>query len=99
MSKQRGGRVSAVDQVREQFDQWQRGEIEKYEFYVATLGYRVSTVAEATGIDREVIQDRRRYMRQLAVDASKPMGIVRDESYGALVVDDTVVARTSHKTL
>jgi hypothetical protein len=61
--------MKAVEKVRELFDRWERGEIDKFDFYAATLDHRVSTVAEATGIDPDVIRDRRRYLRQLASDA------------------------------
>jgi hypothetical protein len=58
--------MKAVDKVRELDARWERGEIDKFEFYAATMDHRVSTVVEATGIPAEVIQDRRRYLRQLA---------------------------------
>ena len=47
------------------FTLWQRGEISKYTFYGETLKHRPSLIAEITGIDRAVIDDRRRYLRQL----------------------------------
>jgi hypothetical protein len=58
--------MKAAEKVREQFDRWERGEIDKFEFYAATMDHRVSLVAEVTGIPVDVIRDRRRYLRQLA---------------------------------
>jgi hypothetical protein len=40
--------------------------IDKFEFYDATKHYSAQAVAEASGIDLGVVQDRRRYLRQLA---------------------------------
>ena len=47
------------------FTLWQKGEITKYDFYGETLKHRPSLIAEITGIDRAVIDDRRRYLRAL----------------------------------
>jgi len=58
--------MSQRDEVQRLFGQWERDEIEKYEFYAATAKYNVHLVAQVTGISRVVIQDRRRYLRQLA---------------------------------
>lgn len=69
---------------------WQAGETDKFYFYDATKWYPVAKIAEVTGIDPDVIRDRRRYLRQLAADSAR---------YGAVIVDGTVVARTSHKSL
>lgn len=48
------------------FHLWETGVIGKYEFYGETLRHRPSTIAQVTGIDKAVIEDRRRYLRQLA---------------------------------
>ena len=47
------------------FYRWQTGVIDKYEFYGETLRHRPSLIAAITGIDRAVLDDRRRYLRQL----------------------------------
>lgn len=52
------------------FTLWERGEISKYEFYGETMKHRPSLIAEITGIDRAVIDDRRRYLRQLDKQSS-----------------------------
>lgn len=39
---------------------------DKFDFYVDTLGLRPALIVEVTGIDRRVVLDRRRYMRELA---------------------------------
>jgi hypothetical protein len=41
------------------------GAMGKYEFYHATRHYSAKQVAEASGIDIDVVRDRRRYLRQL----------------------------------
>jgi hypothetical protein len=38
------------------------GEVEKYEFYAATMDYPAAEVASAADIDIEVVLDRRRYL-------------------------------------
>ena len=57
--------MSQRDEVQTLSDQWERGEIEKYEFYGATASYNIHLVSQVTGIKRSVIWDRRRYLRQL----------------------------------
>jgi len=47
------------------FTLWENGEIDKYTFFAETLKHRPSLIAEITGLDRAVIDDRRRYLRQL----------------------------------
>ena len=53
------------DRVATLFYRWEAGQIDKYEFYGETLKHRPSLIAEITGLDRAVIDDRRRYLRQL----------------------------------
>lgn len=53
------------DRVATLFYRWETGVITKYDFYGETLKHRPSLIAEITGIDRAVIDDRRRYLRQL----------------------------------
>ena len=45
--------------------QFAAGEMDKYEFYEATMGFGIHAIHLATGIDHDVIRDRRRYLRQL----------------------------------
>jgi hypothetical protein len=45
---------------------WETGSISKYDFYDATMGNTPKLISEVTGIDIDVIKDRRRYLRQLA---------------------------------
>lgn len=45
---------------------WETGVIDKYDFYAETMNHRPSLIAEVTGIKKSVIEDRRRYLRQLA---------------------------------
>jgi hypothetical protein len=53
------------DRIETLFYRWETGVIDKYEFYGETLKHRPSLIAEITGIDRAVIDDRRAYLRQL----------------------------------
>lgn len=46
-------------------ERWEEGLLDKYEFYAQTIRHRPSTIAEVTGIPRAVVDDRRRYLRQL----------------------------------
>lgn len=39
---------------------------DKFDFYTDTLTLRPALIVAATGIDRRVVLDRRRYMRELA---------------------------------
>lgn len=57
--------LNARDRVATLFYRWEAGQIDKYEFYGETLKHRPSLIAEITGLDRAVIDDRRRYLRQL----------------------------------
>lgn len=57
--------ISARARIVTLYHQWNRGDIDKYEFYAQTLRHRPSTIAEVTGIPRAVVDDRRRYLRQL----------------------------------
>jgi hypothetical protein len=57
--------------IKTYFDLWQRGTVEKFEFYHRTRGYAAQRVADITGIDIDVIRDRRRYLRQLAKQGAK----------------------------
>jgi hypothetical protein len=41
-------------------------QIDKFEFFDATMNYTPKTIADYTGLDIDVIRDRRRYLRQLA---------------------------------
>jgi uncharacterized protein YifN (PemK superfamily) len=41
------------------------GEIDKFEFYDETRWYPARLVAQVSGIDLEVVRDRRRYLNQL----------------------------------
>ncbi len=54
-----------------QYDRWDSGDISKYEFYGSTMNHSAKLVAEISGIDIEVIKDRRRYLKQLAADDAK----------------------------
>jgi hypothetical protein len=45
---------------------WETHRISKYEFYGETICHTPKLIAEVTGIDIDVIKDRRRYLRQLA---------------------------------
>lgn len=51
--------------------QFNAGVVDKFAFYDATRGYSAARVAEAAGIDIEVVQDRRRYLNQLRKPASR----------------------------
>jgi len=44
----------------------QAGKMDRLEFYAETMDNTPKLIAEVTGIDIEVIRDRRRYLRQLA---------------------------------
>ena len=57
------------DRVATLFYRWETGVIDKYEFYGETLRHRPSLIAEVTGIDRAVIDDRRAYLRALGETA------------------------------
>ena len=52
--------------IKTYFDLWMGGTVDKFEFYARTKGYAAQRVADITGIDVDVIKDRRRYLRQLA---------------------------------
>lgn len=41
------------------------GEIDKFDFYIDTINYTAKQVAEASGVDIEIVKDRRSYMREL----------------------------------
>lgn len=70
MRESEGAKV-AKQSIETMLTLWQSGQMEKYEFYDATIGYPAKSVAAATGIDIDVIRDRRRYLRQLAKQAAK----------------------------
>ena len=42
------------------------GQIDKFAFYPATMSYSAKEIAAVTGIDIDIIRDRRSYMRALA---------------------------------
>lgn len=45
--------------------QFEAGDINKFTFYPATMNYTVAEIAAASGINPDVIHDRRRYMKAL----------------------------------
>lgn len=57
---------NAAQTIKTLTELFEAGEIGKFDFYDATMNYRASLVAEVSGIDLAVVQDRRRYLRQLA---------------------------------
>lgn len=61
--------MSKPTKLERQWALFQAGEIEKYFFYDATKWYPVAKIAEVTGIEPDVIRDRRLYLRHLAEDA------------------------------
>lgn len=46
------------------------GKISKFDFYSATKNYKLQAISDAAGISVDVIKDRRRYLRQIAVTAA-----------------------------
>jgi hypothetical protein len=60
--------MTARDRVAALFARWQDRDdsYDKFDFYVDTLPLRPALIVEVTGIDRRVVLDRRRYMRELA---------------------------------
>lgn len=60
--------MSGMTRVAALFARWQdNGDpYDKFDFYVDTLSLRPALIVEVTGIDRRVVLDRRRYMRELA---------------------------------
>ena len=65
MSYTMGTHLAPRNRIAGLFKLWEDGEISKYDFYGETLKHRPSLIAEVTGIDRAVIDDRRRYLRAL----------------------------------
>lgn len=57
---------TAPQRLRELAASWEAKEIDKFEFYDATKGYRAELVAKVADIPVHVVRDRRRYLRQLA---------------------------------
>jgi hypothetical protein len=59
-------KITPRDLVAALLAQWDNMEIDKYDFYEATMPFTPAFIAEVTAIDLAVIKDRRRYLRQLA---------------------------------
>ena len=53
-------------QVHIMYTRVQAGKMDRLEFYAETMDNAPKLIAEVTGIDIEVIKDRRRYLRLLA---------------------------------
>lgn len=49
--------------IKTQLAMWESGQIEKYEFYASTMTLSAKVVSAVTGIEVDVIKDRRRYLR------------------------------------
>jgi hypothetical protein len=60
--------MSARERTAALFARWQdrADRYDKFDFYVDTLPLRPALIVEVTGIDRRVVLDRRRYMRELS---------------------------------
>lgn len=57
--------MSPRDSIATSLYRWESGTFTKYDFYDATMKHTPKLIAEVTGIDIDVIKDRRRYLRQL----------------------------------
>lgn len=58
-------KLAPRDRIATLLYRWETGVITKYDFYGETLKHRPSLIAEVTGINIEVVKDRRAYLRQL----------------------------------
>lgn len=60
--------MTARERVAALFCRWQdrADRYDKFDFYADTLALRPALIVEVTGIDRRVVLDRRRYLRELA---------------------------------
>lgn len=58
-------KMTPRDRIATYFYRWESGTIGKYDFYDITMNHTPKLIAEVTGIDIDVIKDRRRYLRQL----------------------------------
>lgn len=61
--------LKSRDRIASLLSKWETGLIKKYDFYDLTMNYTPKLIAEVTGIEVEVVKDRRRYLRQLEAGA------------------------------
>lgn len=63
--------TTAAQTIKTLTAQFEAGEIDKFDFYDATMNYPAKLVADVSGININVVKDRRRYLRQLEKDMRK----------------------------